>query len=121
MVHPECSPEVIALADKVLSTSGMCKHAKESTAKEFIVGTETGITYRLRKDNPDKIFYPASESAICPDMKLTSLEKVLWALENMKEEIKVPKDIQIKAKKAVDRMLALNKKDQRRIKECAKK
>ncbi len=107
MVHPECTPPVIALADKVLSTGGMCKYAKESKASEIIVGTEIGILHRLRKENPDKKFYPASESAICPNMKLTTVEKVFWSLENMKYVIKVPDDIRISARSAVDKMLTV--------------
>ena len=105
MVHPECTPPVIALADKVLSTGGMCKYAKESKASEIIVGTEIGILHRLRKENPNKKFYPASESAICPNMKLTTVEKVFWSLENMKYVVKVPDDIRISARNAVDKML----------------
>jgi quinolinate synthase len=107
MVHPECTPPVIALADKVLSTGGMCKYAKESKASEIIVGTEIGILHRLRKENSDKKFYPASESAICPNMKLTTVEKVFWSLENMKYVIKVPDDIRISARSAVDKMLTV--------------
>jgi len=105
MVHPECTPPVIALADKVLSTGGMCSYAAKSSASEIIVGTETGLLHRLRKENPDKRFYPASEFAVCPNMKLTTLEKVLWSLQDMAHEIQVPKNIRIKAKTAVDRML----------------
>jgi quinolinate synthase len=107
MVHPECIPEVIALADVALSTGKMCKYAKESEAKEFIVGTENGIIYRLHQDNPGKKFYPASELAICPNMKRITLEKVLWSLEEMREEVRVPDAIRQKAKKAIDRMMAI--------------
>lgn len=110
MVHPECTPEVIALADKVLSTGGMCRYAKESKAREMIVGTEIGILHRLRKENPDKKFYPASELAVCPSMKSTSLEKILQSLQDMKHEIKVPENIRIKARKSLDRMFELGKK-----------
>lgn len=105
VVHPECTPEVIALADEVFSTSGMCKYAKESNAKEIIVGTEIDLLYRLSKENPEKKFYPASEMAVCPNMKLNSLEKILWSLEDMKYEVKVPEEIRARAKRAVDRML----------------
>jgi len=105
IVHPECTPEVIKLADKVLSTEGMCRYAKISNAKELIVGTEIGLLYRLRKENPDKLFYPATEEALCPNMKLTTLEKVLWALEDMKYEVIIGDDVRQKAKLAVDRML----------------
>lgn len=107
MVHPECLPQVVSLADAVLSTSRMCAFAKESEAKEFIVGTEVGLIYRLKADNPAKEFYPASERAVCPNMKRTTQEKIVWALEEMKEEVKVPDDIRLRAKKAIDRMLEI--------------
>lgn len=107
IVHPECTPEVIKLADRVLSTGGMCKYARESKACEIIVGTELGLIYRLQKENPDKGFYPASESAICPNMKLSSLEKVLWVLEDMANEVRVPKKIQERAIQPVNRMLSI--------------
>ncbi|MDP3732196.1 MAG: quinolinate synthase NadA [Candidatus Omnitrophota bacterium] len=107
MVHPECIPQVVAMADAVLSTSKMCKYAKETEAKEFIVGTEVGLIYRLKKDNPAKEFYPASERAVCPNMKRTTQEKILWALEELKEEVRVPDEIRMRAKKAIDRMLEI--------------
>jgi len=107
MVHPECLPQVVALADAVVSTSQMCKYSRETDAKEFIVGTEVGIIYRLKKDNPKKEFYPASEAAVCPNMKRTTQEKVLWALEELKEEVRVSEDIARRAKKAIDRMLQI--------------
>jgi quinolinate synthase len=107
IVHPECISEVIALADIALSTGRMCKFVKESDAKEFIIGTETGIIYRLHKDNPGKKFYSACELAVCPNMKRTTLEKVLWSLEELKEEVRVSDAIRQKAKKAIDRMLAI--------------
>lgn len=103
--HPECRPEVIDLADHVCSTSGMYKFAKASKAKTIIVGTEMGILYRLKKENPDKKFILASKSLICPNMKLITLEDVLEALQKMDRVIKVPEDIRIPAKMALDRML----------------
>ena len=107
MVHPECLSQVVALADVALSTSQMAKYAKENEATEFIVGTEVGLIYRLKQDNPNKEFYPASERAVCPNMKRTTQEKILWALEELKEEVKVPDDIRQRAKKAIDRMLEI--------------
>jgi len=107
VVHPECRPEVIALADEALSTGGMCRFAHETEAKEIIVGTEIGIIYRLRRENPGKIFIPASEQAVCPNMKLITLERVLWSLQEMTPEIKVPEKIRLKAKAAVDKMLEI--------------
>ncbi len=105
VVHPECRPEVIALADEVLSTGGMCRYARRDDVSQMVVGTEIGIIYRLRKENPGKMFIPVSEQAICPNMKLITLEKVLRSLEEMSPEVKVAEDIRLKAKMAVDRML----------------
>ena len=107
VVHPECRPDVIALADEVLSTSGIIRYAGREDVSELIVGTEVEILHRLRKENPGKKFIPASEKAICPNMKLITLEKVLKSLETMTPEVKVPEEIRIKAKSAVDRMLAI--------------
>lgn len=107
LVHPECRPEVIDLADYVYSTSGMSRHAKKSLAQKFIIGTEVGMNYRLEQENPDKEFYPLSEKAICVDMKKTSLEKVLSALEALEPRLVVPKDIADRASSAIERMLAV--------------
>jgi quinolinate synthase len=105
VVHPECTLEVIALADEVASTSGICRYARRDDVKEMVVGTEIGIIHRLRKENPGKRFIPVSEQAICPNMKLITLEKVLWSLEEMSPEVKVPEGIRLKAIAAVDKML----------------
>jgi quinolinate synthase len=107
VVHPECTPEVIALADEVLSTGGMCRYAQRDEVKEMIVGTELGIIHRLKKENPGKRFIPVSEQAICPDMKLITLEKVLRSLEEMSPEVKIPEKIRLRAKTAVDKMLKM--------------
>jgi quinolinate synthase len=107
VVHPECTPEVIALADEVLSTSGMCRYAQRDEVREMIVGTELGIIHRLKKENPDKRFIPVSKQAVCPNMKLITLEKVLWSLEEMNPEVKVPEGIRLRAKTAVDKMLKI--------------
>jgi len=107
LVHPECTPDVIAMADKVLSTSGICGWAKESNSEDFIIGTEIGILHRLKKENPDKKFYPASSLADCHNMKLNNLEKILWTLEDMIYEVEVPGDIAQRAKKSIDRMLEI--------------
>jgi quinolinate synthase len=108
VVHPECTPEVIALADEVAGTGGMCRYAQRDEVREMIVGTELGIIHRLRKENPGKRFIPVSEQAICPDMKLITLEKVLRSLEKMSPEVKVPEGIRLKAKAAVDKMLEID-------------
>ena len=105
VVHPECRPEVIALADEVLSTGGMVRFARETEAEEIIVATEIGIIHRLKKENPEKRFIPASEQAVCPTMKLINLETVLWSLENMANQVQVPETTRLKAKAAVDKML----------------
>lgn len=107
MAHPECRIEVLELADHVTSTSGMLRFARSSDAKRFIVGTETGIIHRLKKENPDKEFYPLRKDMICPNMKKTTLNSVLQSLKEMKHIIKVPEDIRISARKALDRMLEI--------------
>ncbi len=107
LVHPECLPAVVELADAVLSTSKMCQFAKETTAKEMIIGTEVGLIYRLKKDNPGKEFYPACEAAVCPNMKRTTQEKILWALEEMKEEVTVAEDIRLRARTSIEKMLQM--------------
>ena len=108
MVHPECSEEVRNAADKALSTGGMCAFAKESDAQEFIVGTECGILHRLEKENPTKRFYYAGSNIVCQDMKKITLEKLRDCLAGMKEEVVVPEEIAVKAKRAIDAMLALS-------------
>lgn len=105
MAHPECTPEILDLADHVCSTSGMYKYAKENEGLEFIVGTESGILYRLRKENPEKSFFLPSQDVICPNMKVTTLEDVFDALTLEQHAITVPEDIRVRAKKCLDRML----------------
>jgi len=105
--HPECNPRVTALADHVCSTTGMYAYCAGSRAKEFIIGTEAGILYRLRKENPDKKFILAAPGLFCPNMKLTSLEDIHQALTTMAPSVKVPEEIRVPAKRALDRMLAI--------------
>ena len=105
--HPECNPAVVALADHVCSTSGMYEYCRKSMQKRFIIGTEAGILYRLKKENPDKEFILASPALVCPNMKLTSLEDILSALEKMEPVVTVPDNIRIPAKRALDRMIAV--------------
>jgi quinolinate synthase len=107
VVHPECIPEVRRLANGVRSTSGILRYARESSASTIIVGTEIGILHRLKKENPGKLFLGMPAIAVCPNMKRISLEKVLWALEDMVHPIEVAEEIRLKAKRAIDRMLAL--------------
>ncbi|AQU06520.1 quinolinate synthase [Dehalococcoides mccartyi] len=105
IVHPESRPEVTALADEVLSTGQMVSYAARADVKELIVGTEIGMLYRLRKENPDKLFIPVSEQAVCANMKMTTLPKLLASLENMQAVVSVPEEIRVKAVGAVERML----------------
>ena len=108
LAHPECPPEILELAHEVKSTSGMIAYASRSDRREFIIGTETGILHPLSKANPDKLFIPADPGMVCTDMKKTGLNEILDALENMKPEVKVPEEIRVKAKDAVDRMLTIS-------------
>lgn len=109
IAHPECEPEVLAMADHICSTGGMFKYVKESKSKRFIIGTESGMLYRLKEDNPDKEFFLASGHLICPSMKLTTLGWLAHSLENMVYKIEVPADIRDKAKQALDKMLKVSK------------
>jgi quinolinate synthase len=109
IIHPESRLEVIALADEVLSTGGMCKFAKNTDAKKIIVATEIGLIHRLRKENPDKMFIPVTEQAVCPNMKMHRIENVLESLEKMKHRITVPENIRIPAEKAIRKMLEMSK------------
>jgi len=107
VAHPECRPEVIDLADHVASTSGMLRFCRESEHREFIIGTEVGLLYPLRKQNPDKKFYPASEKMLCEAMKITTLELVHRALETLEPRVEVPEEIRTRALRAVKRMLEI--------------
>src|SRR6056297_1301884 len=107
MAHPECRPEILDLADHICSTSGMYDFARNNPATTFIVGTEEGILWRLRKENPDKIFIIPSRGLICPNMKLTSLEDILKSLETLEPRISVPEPIRLRALTALERMLAV--------------
>lgn len=105
VVHPECPPSVIDLADEVRSTGGMVKLARDSEKKEFIIGTEEGLIYRLKKENPEKNFYPLGPSRICVNMKVTRLEDVLLSLKEERFEINVREDILYMARKSLEKML----------------
>jgi len=107
LVHPECRVEIQELADAICSTSQMIRHAQQSNTKEFIICTEVGMLYRLGKENPGKTFIPGDAHAICPNMKLTTLEKVLWSLEDNEHRISIDEEIRIKALDAIDRMVAI--------------
>lgn len=107
VAHPECTPEILEQADHICSTSGMYEYCRNSEAEKFIIGTEMGILYRLRKENPEKEFILPSPALICPNMKLTSLEDILKSLQTMGPEVDVDEETRSRAKKALDRMLAV--------------
>ena len=108
LVHPECTPEVIDIADKVASTEGMVKYAKETEAKEFIVATERELCYRMKKEMPEKEFYPV-ENAICPNMKKITLDDVVMSLEKMEPEMVLDEEIMEKARKPLEKMLRIGR------------
>jgi len=105
LVHPECNPPVIDIADEVLSTQGMVDFVGESDNKRFLIGTEEGILYRLKKENPDKEFYPAGTPKICQNMKRTTLDDVYLALKDEQYPIEIPDEIISSAKRALEAML----------------
>jgi quinolinate synthase len=107
IVHPECTPEVQEIADYIGSTSQMCRYAKDLPAKKFIIGTERGLIHRLKKENPAKDFLLAYEGAICPNMKLNTLERIYLALKEEKYRVNVPAPIAKKARKALKKMFAI--------------
>jgi len=108
IVHPETPAEVRKLADAVLSTGGMVRYARETDAKDIILGTEYGMAYRLQKENPDKTFYTIP-AAVCPNMKKITLPKVAEALQKMQYPIEIPEDIAARARGTVERMLQAGK------------
>ena len=119
LVHPECSCTSSVMYDiasgdygnrqvQILSTEGMMNYAKTSNSKKFVVATETGILYRMQKQNPGKEFIPVSEGAVCKYMKMITLDKVYASLKEEKYEVRVPKNIAQKARLAIDRMLAIS-------------
>ncbi len=107
MAHPECTEPVKALSDQLLSTGQMLRFAAESKARQFIIATEIGIIHTLKKQNPKAEFIPATNRAVCPNMKRITLEKVLWSLQDLQYEVTVPQDVRIKAKKALDMMVEI--------------
>lgn len=108
-VHPECPKEVADLADYVGSTSGIIKAAAESDAEEFLIGTETGVMYELKKQNPDKKFYPIQQEQCCHDMKKVTLQKIWDCLRDESNEVQVDAEVSEKAKHAMEQMLKLAK------------
>jgi quinolinate synthase len=106
LVHPECAKDVRDAADECLSTGGMCRFVKESPLGEFIIGTEEGILHRLRNENPGKKFHPVGD-LVCADMKKITMEKLLDSMREMKHRVTVDKEIALRARKAIDAMLAI--------------
>ena len=107
LVHPECRPDVIDAADEALSTGGIIRYARMYQGKTLLIGTETGILHPLRKVNPAADYVAITERSVCPNMKRMTVEKVLWALEKMEPRIQIPEETRERARRAVDRMLAL--------------
>ena len=107
LVHPECPKDVRDAADERLSTGGMCRYARESSARTILVGTEVGILHRLKTENPDKTFIPVSESLVCPNMKKTTLENLAESLREMKTRVVVPEGIAVRARRAIEAMLTI--------------
>ena len=107
IAHPECQPDVLALADHICSTGGMFTYVKKSSSNEFIIGTESGMLYKLKRENPNKKFYLPTEHLICPSMKLTTLGWVAHSLEFLVHEMKVDDETRKKAKRSLDRMLEI--------------
>lgn len=107
LVHPECRPEVINLADAALSTSQMLRYAKQSNDRVFLIGTEEGMLHALRKQNPEKEFHIITSNFICTDMKKTTLETITEAMQTRNNVVTVPEKVRVKAKQAIDRMLAI--------------
>lgn len=107
LVHPECRPDVIDAADEALSTGGIIRYAQSYQGSTLIVGTETGILHRLRKENPAVEYVPVNARGVCPNMKCITLEKVLWSMEEMEPNIEIPEEVRQQALAAVERMLDL--------------
>ena len=108
LAHPECNPDVLSVSDHICSTGGMFNYVKSSKSKEFIIATESGMLYRLRKDNPDKRFYMPTDRLVCPTMKLTTLGWVAHSLEAMEHEVKISGEVRDRAYKALERMLKVS-------------
>jgi quinolinate synthase len=107
VAHPECRLDVQEIADSICSTSQMISYARESDSKYFIICTELGMLHRLKKENPSKVFIGGSPNAICPNMKLTTLEKILWSLESSEFEITIDEQTRIRARASIERMLSV--------------
>ena len=109
IVHPECRPEILDLADFIGSTSEIIDYASSADAKEFIIGTELGVLYELKKQNPDKTFYSAGSAQCCPNMKKITLEKIVHVLETGEHSMSVTDEMRTQANRPLERMLELAK------------
>ncbi|MFH1423326.1 MAG: quinolinate synthase NadA [Planctomycetota bacterium] len=109
IVHPECTEDVIALADEAASTSGIIEYCKKTDAKEIIIGTEINLIHRIKRECPDKTAIPASILADCPNMAINTLEKMVWALEDMEPKIAVDEKTAVLAQKSIEKMLAISR------------
>jgi quinolinate synthase len=107
VAHPECRPEVLALADAIRSTTGMLQFVRRSESQKFIIGTEMGLLHTLRKENPEKSFFSPSPNLICPDMKRITLDDLIAALRENRHQVLIPEDMRRRALLAVERMLAV--------------
>jgi len=108
VVHPECTPDVIDLADEVLSTGQMVRYARRPEVSEIVVGTELGLIHRMKRENPEKTFIPVSLLTTCPNMKRITLEKVVWSLEDMQYPVEIPAEVAGRARRSIERMLELS-------------
>jgi len=109
LVHPECRPEVIDLADGAYGTEGMVRHVRDSNSDSFIIGTESGMVHRLKKEFPERTFHAVSDYMVCPPMKMVTLSTVVRSLENLEHVVTVPEDVRKQAKDALDRMIAIKR------------
>ncbi len=110
LMHPEVPEATRRTADRMLSTGGILRYVRESAAKRFIIATEVGILHRLRDENPDKVFIPASEEMVCPGMKVLRLRDIAAALENMQIAVEIPESVRERAALPIERMLNFKKK-----------
>jgi quinolinate synthase len=115
LAHPECIPQIQDRADVIASTEGMIKYVKSSKKRKFIIATEVGVVHRLKKENPGRIFIPASEYAVCPNMKMHTLDKMVRALRDGKPEIILPDEVIEKARVPLDKMLSISAKLQSKL------
>ena len=109
LIHPECKPEISALGDFIGSTSGIIDYVKNSSDSQFVIVTEKGVVDRLKRDNPNKEFILVSEKMLCESMKLTTLEEILYSLENEVNEITLNEEIRLKSSECIERMLKVSK------------